>query len=94
MNLKQLTGLLVMFLFLAVPRLHGQEQPEQLEQETISIQGNQGLPKTLYIAPWKKVGSPLEGEKLEGRFREETDPVEPDLLQRELELHKEGYSVD
>ncbi|MFV1973200.1 MAG: hypothetical protein ACC648_05710, partial [Thiohalobacterales bacterium] len=85
MNLKQLTGLLVIPLLLAAPRLHGEEQ---LEQETISIQGNKGLPKTLYIAPWKRVGSPLEGEELEGKFREETDPVEPDLLQRELELHK------
>jgi len=91
MNVKQLTGLLVIPLLLAAPRLHGEEQ---LEQETISIQGNKGLPKTLYIAPWKRVGSPLEGEELEGKFREETDPVEPDLLQRELELHKEGYSVN
>ena len=91
MNIKQLTAVLVISLLLAEPRLHGEEQ---LEQETISIQGNRGLPKTLYIAPWKRVGSPLEGEELEGKFREETDPVEPDLLQRELELHKEGYSVD
>ena len=91
MNVKQLTGLLVISLLLVAPRLHGEEQ---LEQETISIQGNRGLPRTLYIAPWKRVGSPLEGEELEGKFREETDPVEPDLLQRELELHKEGYSVD
>ena len=91
MNVKQLAGLLMILLFLAVPRLHSEEQ---LEQETILIQGNRGLPRTLYIAPWKRVGSPLEGEELEGRFREEADPVEPDLLQRELELYREGYSVD
>jgi hypothetical protein len=91
MNLKRLSGLLVMFLLLTAPRLQGQEQ---LEQETISIKGNQGLPKTLYIAPWKRVGSPLESEKLEGKLRQEIDPLEPDLFQRELELHKEGYSVD
>jgi len=91
MNLKRLSGLLVLTLILTVSRVHGQEQ---LEQETITIKGNQGLPKTLYIAPWKRVGSPLENEKLEGEFREEIDPVEPDLFQRELELHKEGYSVD
>lgn len=91
MNSKQLSGLLVMFLLLTAPRLHGQEQ---LEQETISIRGNQGLPKTLYIAPWKRVGSPLEGETPEGVFREEIDPLEPDLFQRELELHREGFSVD
>lgn len=91
MNLKRLSGLLVLTLILTASRVHGQEQ---LEQETITIKGNQGLPKTLYIAPWKRVGSPLESEKLEGEFREEIDPVEPDLFQRELELHKEGYSVD
>ena len=91
MKIKQLASLLVIFMFLTIPRLYGQEQ---LEQETISIRGNQGLPKTLYIAPWKRVGSPLEGEKLEGTFSEEIEPVEPDLFQRELELHKEGYSVD
>jgi hypothetical protein len=91
MNTKQLSGLLVMFLLLTASRLHGQEQ---LEQETISIRGNQGMPKTLYIAPWKRVGSPLEGEKPDGNFREEIDPLEPDLFQRELELHREGYSVD
>ena len=91
MNTKQLIGLLVMFLLLTASRLHGQEQ---LEQETISIRGNQGLPKTLYIAPWKRVGSPLEGEKPDGKFGEEIDPLEPDLFQRELELHREGYSID
>jgi hypothetical protein len=91
MNSKQLSGLLVMFLLLTASRLQGQEQ---LEQETISIKGNQGLPKTLYIAPWKRVGSPLEGETPEGVFREEIAPLEPDLFQRELELHREGFSVD
>ena len=55
---------------------------------------NQGLPKTLYIAPWKRVGTPLEAERLEGTFSEEIDPLEPDLFQRELELHREGFSVD
>jgi hypothetical protein len=91
MNIKRLSGLLVLTLILTASRVYGQEQ---LEQETITIKGNQGLPKTLYIAPWKRVGSPLESEKLEGDFRQEIDPVEPDLFQRELELHKEGYSVD
>ena len=91
MKINQLTTALLMCMLLTAPRLHGQEQ---LEQETISIRGNQGLPKTLYIAPWKRVGSPLEGETPEGEFSEQIDPLEPDLFQRELELHKEGYSVD
>ena len=67
---------------------------EQLEQDTISIKGNQGLPKTLYIAPWKRVGAPLESDGLEGDVGEESRPVERDMFQRELELQRQGYSVD
>ena len=67
---------------------------QQLEQETISIKGSQGLPKTLYIAPWKRVDAPLESEALEGEVGEETEPVERDIFQRELELQRQGYSLD
>ena len=67
---------------------------EQLEQETISIKGNQGLPKTLYIAPWKRVGAPLESDGLDGDVGEESEPVERDMFQRELELQRQGYSID
>ena len=67
---------------------------EQLEQETISIKGNQGLPKTMYIAPWKRVGEPLESGELEGDVGEETEPLERDMFQRELELQRQGYSID
>ena len=68
------------------------EQP--LEQETISIKGNQGLPKTLYIAPWKRVGAPLESDELEGEVGQEMQPVERDIFKRKLELQRQGYSVD
>ena len=67
---------------------------DQLEQETISIKGNQGLPKTLYIAPWKRVGAPLDSDELDGDVGEETDPLERDIFQRELELQRQGYSID
>lgn len=67
---------------------------QQLEQETISIKGNQGLPKTMYIAPWKRVGEPLESGELEGDVGEETEPLERDMFQRELELQRQGYSID
>ena len=56
--------------------------------------GNQGLPRTMYIAPWKEVGSPLETEGLEGEFKEDREPLEPDLFQLELDLYKKGYSTD
>jgi hypothetical protein len=67
---------------------------EQLEQETIVIKGNQGLPRTLYIAPWKRVGAPLDSDALDGEIGEETQPLERDLFQRELELQREGYSIE
>ena len=53
-------GLLIACLLFLPVRLYG-EQP--LEQETLSIRGNRGLPKTVYIAPWKRLGEPLEGER-------------------------------
>ena len=67
---------------------------EQLEQETISIKGNQALPKTLYIAPWKRVGAPLEGDRIDGGITEESKPVERDMFQHQLELQRQGYSID
>ena len=67
---------------------------EQLEQDTISIKGNQALPKTLYIAPWKRVGAPLESGQVDGEIREESKPLERDMFQRQLQLQREGYSID
>ena len=67
---------------------------EALQQDTISIEGNRGLPKTLYIAPWKHVGEPLEGAEFNTGPGREPAPVELELLQRELELLREGYSVE
>ena len=67
---------------------------EPLQQDTISIEGNRGLPKTLYIAPWKRLGEPLEGNAFDSDPAREPVPVERDMLQRELELHREGYSLE
>lgn len=91
MHVKQYARLLLVIVTLWVVTAYAQEQ---LEQETISIKGNQGLPKTLYIAPWKRVGAPLESDALEGGVREDTEPLERDMFQRELELQRQGYSVD
>ena len=91
MQAKHFIHLLLFGITFWVPPVSGQEQ---LEQDTISIKGNQGLPKTLYIAPWKRVGGPLESEGLEGDVGEEAEPLERDLYQHELELQLQGYSVD
>lgn len=91
MKLDKLTGLLFAALLVASPRIHGQEA---LEQEKISIRGNQALPKTMFIAPWKRLGAPLEGKALQSSVPEKLDPVERELFRRELKLHREGYSLD
>ena len=91
MQAKQCVQLLIVVATLWVLPTRGEQQ---LEQETISIKGNQGLPKTLYIAPWKRVGAPLESGALEGDVGEETEPLERDIFQRELELQRQGYSID
>ena len=85
-------GLRVFFVLLLA--LSPVRSEESLEQETISIEGNRGLPKTLYIAPWKQVGEPLEGEAFSSDPARDPAPVERDMLQRELELHREGYSLE
>ncbi len=94
MRTKHSLCLLLVFSTLWLLPASAQEQQEPLEQETISIKGNQGLPKTLYIAPWKRVGAPLESGGLEPEIGEESEPVERDIFQRELELQRQGYSVD
>lgn len=70
------------------------EGDERFEQDELSIRGNPALPKTLYIAPWKSVGTPLDGGDLNTRLDDKLEPVEQDLLRKELELHRQGYSVD
>lgn len=67
---------------------------EPVEQDTISIKGDRALPNTLYITPWKEVGEPLPGEMPEKAPVVETEPLEPELFQRELELYREGYSIE
>ena len=91
MQPEMCTRLLLVVVTLWVLNAGGQEQ---LEQEKIFIKGNQGLPATLYIAPWKRIGAPLESDELEGDIGKETEPVERDIFQRELELQRQGYSVD
>ncbi len=91
MKFAKFTCLLAASFLVTSPRIHGEEQ---LEQETISIRGNQALPKTMYIAPWKRLGAPLAGKEPESNVSEKLDPVEEELFRRELDLHREGYIVD
>jgi hypothetical protein len=67
---------------------------QELEQDPIVIKGERGLPKTLYIAPWKQVGEPLEADPLQYLWEPEAQPLERDTFLKELELRQKGYSVD
>jgi len=92
MNTRYPVVCLVLSFFLAVAASAlGQEN---LEQDELSIRGNRALPKTLYIAPWKRLGTPLEGDALNSRLEDRMDPVEQDLFRKELELHQDGYILD
>ena len=91
MKFNDLIVPLAVSVLVSSPGIHG---AEQLEQETISIRGNRALPKTLYIAPWKRLGAPLSGEDLESMVSEKVDPVEQELFRREIDLHREGYILD
>jgi len=67
----------------------------ELEQERILIKGNQGLPTTLFIAPWKKVrGKVPEGGPLESRVDQSVEPVDQEVFRRKLELYDQGYPVN
>jgi hypothetical protein len=87
---ETLRGLLLVSALLGPLAASGQQQ---LEQEPIVITGDQGLPRTIYIAPWKRVGKPLPSGVLDRDIREEAEPLERDLFLRELELYRQGYSV-
>lgn len=67
---------------------------ESLQQDPISVKGNRGLPKTMFIAPWKRLGSPLQPGKLSSTLDREPRAVERDVFRRELDLYREGFNID
>jgi hypothetical protein len=67
---------------------------DALQQDPISIMGNRGLPKTMFIAPWKRLGGPLAGGELRSSLDQEPGPVEREVFHRELELYGAGFSID
>ena len=87
---KTLRGLLLVSALLGPSVAAGQQE---LEQEPLVIKGDQALPRTIYVAPWKRVGEPLPSGVLEPDISQEAEPLERDLFLRELELHRQGYSV-
>ncbi len=73
----------------------GGQDSQPLQQDPLLIKGNRGLPKTLFIAPWKKVqGEVPEGSPLESDLARAIKPVDQEVFRRELELYEEGYSVE
>ncbi|MGC1951731.1 MAG: hypothetical protein WA970_03990 [Gammaproteobacteria bacterium] len=67
---------------------------ESLQQDPISIMGNRGLPKTMFIAPWKRLGSPLPSDKFNSTLDREPAPVEREVFRRELDLYRDGFNID
>lgn len=72
-----------------------QTETQRLEQERIVIKGNQGLPKTMFIAPWKNVrGEVPEGGPLESDQDRSLEPVDREVFQRQLDFYEKGYVIE
>jgi len=60
-----------------------QEQGRRLEG--MSVIGNEELPKSLYIIPWKAAGSvDIAGRPPRGLIDEALSPVDPEVFRRQL----------
>jgi hypothetical protein len=62
---------------------------QDMEQEPIVIKGENGVPGTIYIAPWKKLGGALDAEPLEPEYDLDTQPLEREVFLKQLELRRD-----
>jgi hypothetical protein len=67
---------------------------EEIELDGMAVIGNRELPKALYIVPWKQpeLGD-IVGRPVQSLLDAELEPVDRDVLRRELEyfgaVHRE-----
>lgn len=62
-----------------------QAQDEGRRLEGMSVIGNEELPKSLYIIPWKEAGYvDIAGQPPQGLIDEALSPVDPEVFRREL----------
>lgn len=55
----------------------------------MSIIGNEELPKSLYIIPWKEAGYvDIAGQPPQGLIDEALSPVDPEVFRRELRYRR------
>jgi hypothetical protein len=67
------------------------EQSEAKELSGMSIVGNDEVPKSLYIVPWKS--SEIGAEtSLDTMLNEGNEPVDRDVFRRQLEFYKVSTS--
>jgi len=77
--------------------LTGAIQAEQsLEMKGTTVTGDAGLPKVLYIVPWKspKMNNLDQGLILHSLADYVLDPVDPDMLKREKRYGSVYFSAD
>ncbi len=80
---RVVTAVAVLVLSVAVMPVHAQEE---LELDGMAVIGNRELPKALYIVPWKQpeLGD-IVGRPVQSLLDAELEPVDRDVLRRELE---------
>ena len=69
--------------------------PSDVELEGLSIKGNQELPKSLYIVPWKasELGD-IAGLPSGSLLNESLQPVERDVFQRQLRYYDSVHGIE
>jgi hypothetical protein len=68
---------------------------EEIDMEGISILGNQELPKTLFIVPWKDAESAMVPDRpLNSLLNDALQPVDPDVFRRRLQYFDAVHKTD
>ncbi len=67
----------------------------ELEMEGMAVKGNQELPKSLYIVPWKasELGE-IAGLPAGSLLNESLQPVERDIFRRELRYYDSVHGTE
>lgn len=68
---------------------------KDLELEGMAVKGNQELPKSLYIVPWKasELGE-IAGLPAGSLLNESLQPVERDIFRRELQYYDSVHGTE
>lgn len=91
---RRLIGVLIGYFVTAVAWAAPPTDAENIQLEGMAVKGNQELPKSLYIVPWKasELGE-IAGLPAGSLLNESLQPVEKDVFQRELQYYDSVHGL-